>query len=223
MTSFIVENTETISRERHREVATQTPAWDLHAKRFMDLMVAGLVAVTVLVWLFPLLILLIRLTSKGPAIFVQVRSGRGGEQFPCFKFRTMTHRPNAEFQQASKFDSRVTPIGRILRKTNLDETPQFLNVLLGQMSLVGPRPHPLPLDAQYWDTLPGYRDRYAVKPGITGLAQVRGARVETGKPFQMKHRVRYDHLYIRQQSPMLDLRICLWTVKAALKGNQNAW
>lgn len=223
MTSFTVQNMESVALERNRNLFLQTPTWSLYAKRLFDLIVAGLVAVTILAWLIPLLALLIRLTSKGPAIFVQMRSGRGGEQFPCFKFRTMAYNPDAQFQQASKNDYRVTRLGRILRKTNLDEMPQFLNVLLGHMSIVGPRPHPLPLDAQYWNTMPGYRERYIIKPGITGLAQVRGARGETGKPFQMQHRVRYDHLYIQQQSVGLDLRICWWTIKAALKGNPNAW
>lgn len=223
MTSFTVQNMETVGLERDRNTTLQSPVWGLYAKRFTDLLIAGLVAVTVLTWLIPILALLIRLTSKGPALFVQIRSGRNGEQFPCFKFRTMAYNPDAQFQQASKNDFRVTRIGRVLRKTNLDEMPQFLNVLLGHMSIVGPRPHPLPLDAQYWNTMPGYRERYFVKPGITGLAQVRGARGETGKPFQMKHRVRYDHLYIQQQSPGLDIRICWWTIKAALNGNPNAW
>ena len=135
----------------------------------------------------------------------------------------MTHDPQAGFEQATRHDRRVTPIGRMLRKTNLDEIPQFLNVLTGHMSIVGPRPHPLPLDAQFWHTMPGYRERYSVKPGITGLAQVRGARGDTSKPHQMKHRVRYDHLYIRRQSVQLDAQICLWTIKVALNGNPNAW
>lgn len=191
-------------------------------KRVFDLAVAGIVSVTVLVWLIPLIGLLIKLSSRGPILFVQMRTGRDGKPFRCFKFRTMTHSPHAEFKQATLNDVRVTRLGHILRRSNLDEMPQFLNVLLGQMSVVGPRPHPLPLDAKYWHTMPGYKDRYVVRPGITGLAQARGARGETDVPYKMKGRVRYDHLYIRRQSSRLDMKICWWTVKAALNGNKNA-
>ncbi len=156
-------------------------------------------------------------------MFVQMRTGRNGKPFRCLKFRTMTYERDAAFKQATRNDQRVTRIGRILRKTNMDEMPQFLNVLAGNMSVVGPRPHPIPLDAQYWNSMPGYKDRYKVKPGITGLAQARGARGETEEYNKMKHRVQYDHLYIRRQSPLLDAKICLWTVQAAVKGNKNAW
>lgn len=192
-------------------------------KRGFDLLVASIVSALILIWLIPLLALLIRLTSSGPPIFVQSRTGRNGRVFPCLKFRTMTYDRNAQFHQATQNDMRVTRIGRFLRKTNLDEMPQFLNVLAGHMSIVGPRPHPIPLDAQHWHTLPGYKERYTVRPGITGLAQARGARGETAELYKMKIRVRYDHLYIRRQSVRLDAKICWWTVQAALKGNKNAW
>lgn len=192
-------------------------------KRGFDLLVSGIVTVSVLIWLIPLLSLLIKLTSSGPALFVQVRNGRNGRVFPCLKFRTMTYEANAQFRQATLDDVRVTRIGRFLRRTNLDEMPQFLNVLAGHMSVVGPRPHPLPLDAKHWHTLPGYRERYRVRPGITGLAQARGARGETAELHKMKIRVRYDHLYIRWQSTRLDAKICWWTLKAAIAGNKNAW
>lgn len=192
-------------------------------KRAFDIAVAGVVTITVLLWLVPIVGLLIMATSPGPVLFVQLRTGRNGRPFRCLKFRTMTYDRNAEFRQAVKNDMRVTRIGRFLRRTNLDEMPQFLNVLTGHMSVVGPRPHPLPLDAQHWHTLPGYKERYMVKPGITGLAQSRGARGETGELYKMIHRLRYDHLYIRRQSTRLDAKICWWTVKSALKGNKNAW
>lgn len=205
-----------------RSSARRKPQGSLR-KRAFDLVVAGLVTVLVLSWLIPILCLLIRLNSSGPPIFVQVRSGRRGSQFHCLKFRTMTYSKNARFSQATRDDLRVTRLGRMLRRTNLDEMPQFLNVLAGHMSIVGPRPHPLPLDAQYWHSLPGYKERYAVKPGITGLAQARGARGETGETYKMKIRVQYDHLYIKRQSLLLDTKICWWTVQAALGGNKNAW
>ena len=192
-------------------------------KRAFDIGVAGLVTVSVLIWLIPLLALVIRATSPGPPLFVQLRTGRNGRVFPCLKFRTMTYDANAAFLQATRNDLRITRIGRFLRRTNLDEMPQFLNVLAGHMSVVGPRPHPLPLDAKHWHTLPGYAERYSVRPGITGLAQARGARGETEELYKMQIRVRYDRLYIRRQSSRLDARICWWTVKAAVRGNKNAW
>ena len=191
-------------------------------KRGFDLVVSSLVTVGVLIWLLPLVALLIKFTSKGPVLYVQTRTGRRGTAFPCLKFRTMTYDKQAPFRQATVNDQRITRIGRFLRRTNLDEMPQFLNVLAGHMSVVGPRPHPLPLDAQHWNTLPGYKERYTVKPGITGLAQVRGARGETSEIYKMKSRVRYDHLYIRRQTTRLDAKICWWTIKSTVKGDKNA-
>ncbi len=192
-------------------------------KRSFDLLISSIMVVAVLIWLIPLLVLLIKLSSPGPALFVQTRTGRNGRVFPCLKFRTMTYQRDARFVQATRNDMRITRIGKFLRKTNLDEMPQFLNVLAGHMSVVGPRPHPIPLDAQHWHTLPGYKERYMVRPGITGLAQARGARGETAELYKMKIRVRYDHLYIRRQSTRLDAKICWWTIMAAVKGNKNAW
>ncbi len=192
-------------------------------KRGFDILIASLVIGGILIWLIPILILLIKLTSPGPALFVQSRTGRNGRVFPCLKFRTMTYERDAQFRQATRNDLRITRLGRFLRKTNLDEMPQFLNVLAGHMSVVGPRPHPIPLDAKHWHTLPGYKERYSVRPGITGLAQARGARGETDELYKMRIRVRYDHLYIRRQSISLDAKICIWTVQAAIGGNKNAW
>ena len=192
-------------------------------KRLFDITVSGIVILCILIWFVPLIGLLIRLTSPGPVVFVQLRTGRNGRPFRCLKFRTMTYQPDAQFKQATKGDKRVTPIGRILRKTNLDELPQVFNVLLGHMSIVGPRPHPLQLDAQHWHTLPGYPDRYAVKPGITGLAQVRGCRGETAELIDMQHRVRLDRFYIQKQSIGLDLKICLHTALCMVKGDKKAF
>ncbi|MBC3787405.1 sugar transferase [Spirosoma utsteinense] len=192
-------------------------------KRLFDIVVASLVIVSVLIWFIPLVGLLIRLTSPGPVLFVQLRTGRNGRPFRCLKFRTMTYERNAEFRQATRNDNRVTKIGQILRKTNLDELPQVFNVLLGNMSIVGPRPHPIQLDAQHWHTLPHYPTRYTVKPGITGLAQVRGHRGETAERIQMEHRIRLDRLYIYKRSIALDIQICLWTVTSMIKGDRKAW
>ena len=192
-------------------------------KRWLDVSVSSLVLVFVLSWLLPLLGFLILLESPGPILFVQLRSGRRGKRFNCFKLRTMKHEPCEEpFRQTLPNDRRVTPLGRFLRKTNLDELPQFINVLIGDMSLVGPRPHAIAHDAMHWGS-PSYRERYWVRPGITGLAQVRGSRGPTDSARRMDHRVRYDHVYIKRQTFLLDMHICLQTLALMLKGNKNVW
>lgn len=208
------------AQTKHKAISV--PKYSL-AKRLFDIIVASVVIVTVLIWFVPMVGLVIRLTSPGPVVFVQLRTGRNGRPFRCFKFRTMTYEKDAPFKQATKNDCRVTPVGQFLRKTNLDELPQIINVFLGDMSIVGPRPHPLQLDAQHWYTLPGYPDRYALKPGITGLAQVRGCRGETAQLIQMQHRVRFDRLYINKRTFMFDLLICWWTILSMIKGDKKAW
>jgi putative colanic acid biosynthesis UDP-glucose lipid carrier transferase len=202
--------------------AVTTPKYSLK-KRLFDIVIASLAIVSVLIWFIPLVGLVIRLTSPGPVFFIQLRTGRNGRPFRCLKFRTMTYERNAEFRQATKNDTRVTKIGQFLRKTNLDELPQVFNVLLGTMSIVGPRPHPIQLDAQHWHTLPLYPSRYAVKPGITGLAQVRGHRGETARLIDMEHRVRLDRLYIQKRTLLLDMRICWWTFTSMVKGDKKAF
>lgn len=192
-------------------------------KRVFDIAFATLVTLFVLTWLIPVIGLLIRLSSPGPVLFIQLRTGRNGRQFRCLKFRTMRHDLKAEFKQATSNDPRVTRIGRFLRKTNLDEMPQFINVLLGDMSVVGPRPHAIQHDAQYWHAIPGYAHRYSIKPGITGLAQTRGCRGETSALRDMMHRVRLDHFYIRKQNPILDIKICWWTVAKVFEGDNKAF
>lgn len=192
-------------------------------KRLFDIIVAGIVTLSILLWLIPIIGLLIRLSSPGPILFIQLRTGRNGRPFRCLKFRTMTYEKNAQFKQATKNDVRVTRIGKFLRKSNLDELPQVLNVLRGDMSIVGPRPHPIQLDAEHWHTLPGYPYRYAVKPGITGLAQVRGYRGETARLIDMQHRVRLDRWYIYNRNLPLDIRICWWTFASMVKGDKKAF
>ncbi|WP_460954020.1 sugar transferase [Spirosoma litoris] len=192
-------------------------------KRIFDICFSLVVTVFVLSWLIPVIGLLIVLGSRGPVLYIQKRTGLRGASFNCLKFRTMTYKPENEFRQATKNDNRVTPLGRFLRKTNLDEMPQFLNVLLGEMSVVGPRPHALQHSAQFWNSMPEYRKRYRVKPGITGLAQVRGCRGETEILMKMQHRVRYDRFYNRKKSAGLDIWICWLTIKAMITGNKNAW
>ncbi|WP_234736952.1 sugar transferase [Tellurirhabdus bombi] len=190
-------------------------------KRVCDILFSVLVTVFILSWLIPLIGLLIRLESRGPILFIQMRTGQNNMAFPCLKFRTMKYNKNAHFEQARRQDPRVTRIGAFLRKTNLDELPQFLNVLVGQMSVVGPRPHAVQHDAQFQHIIPNYIQRYSAKPGITGLSQARGLRGETGLQ-EMEHRLRLDLWYIQKQTPWLDIKICWWTVERMLKGDEKA-
>lgn len=205
------------TQTRHNELTYQTIG-----KRIFDIVFALGVIILILSWLVPIIGLLIRIGSSGPILYIQKRTGYRGKPFNCLKFRTMTHNPNAVFAQATKFDNRVTQIGKFLRKTNLDEMPQFINVLLGDMSIVGPRPHALQHSAQFWNTMPEYRKRYRVKPGITGLAQVRGCRGETDQLIKMQHRVKYDRFYNRKRTLFFDIKICCWTIMRMLEGDPRA-
>ncbi len=181
-------------------------------KRAFDIVFASAVVLFIFTWLFPILGLLVKLSSKGPVFFKQMRLGRDNQQFVCWKFRSMRMNMEADVKQATKDDPRVTRIGRFLRKSNLDEMPQFINVLLGHMSVVGPRPHPLRLNDQYRDIIDKYMVRHFVRPGITGWAQVNGFRGETRTPELMERRVELDVWYLENWSFWLDLRIVVKTV-----------
>lgn len=174
-------------------------------------------------WLYGLIALAVKLDSPGPVLFRQSRVGLDGRSFECLKFRTMVHAPDAEFVQAQQDDPRVTRIGRWLRKTNLDELPQFINVLRGEMSVVGPRPHVAELDRDYLDRVPGYGLRTQVRPGITGLAQISGRRGETRHLHEMRQRVRLDLFYTRNAGLLFDLKIIVGTVRSTLLGDQRAY
>jgi putative colanic acid biosynthesis UDP-glucose lipid carrier transferase len=168
--------------------------------------------------LFFLIGLGIKLTSRGPLLFKQWRYGLDGQPIEIYKFRTMTVcEKDEEFKQAVPCDPRVTRFGAILRRTSLDELPQFINVLQGRMSIVGPRPHPVPLNEAYRKRVPGYMLRHKVKPGVTGLAQVNGWRGETDTLEKMEKRIEYDLEYLRQWSLFLDLKIIALTIW------NNAW
>jgi putative colanic acid biosynthesis UDP-glucose lipid carrier transferase len=180
---------------------------DSWAKRALDILGAAFA----LLLFLPLLItigLLVRLESGGPMIFRQRRTGHGGRVFTIYKFRTMTVAEDGNaVRQATRDDSRVTAIGGLLRKLSLDELPQFFNVLMGDMSLVGPRPHALAHDTYYGETIPTYADRFRAKPGLTGLAQVNGLRGEIQDLRGMRDRVAADNLYIESWSLGLDIAI----------------
>lgn len=216
-------NTRPYTETQHEVYTSSVSEKGLLSKRIFDIVFSLSISLLVLFWLIPLLGIAIRINSPGPMLFVQLRTGRNGRQFRCFKLRTMIVRQENTFQQATRNDPRVTRLGQLLRKTNLDELPQFLNVLKGDMSIVGPRPHPIPLDAQHWHTMPNYSERYNVKPGITGLAQVRGCRGETDTLIKMEHRIRLDRWYINNRSFLLDVKICWWTVYNMIKGDKKAW
>lgn len=191
-------------------------------KRAEDLVLASLI----LVFISPILLAIaaaVKLTSPGPVIFTQRRYGLDGRVFRVWKFRTMSVCEDGErFVQASRGDARVTPLGAFLRRTSLDELPQFLNVLQGHMSIVGPRPHPTALDERYRSLIKGYVLRHRVRPGITGLAQVSGFRGETDTLEKMAGRVRLDLEYIKGWSLLLDLRIILQTIWKGFRG-ENAY
>lgn len=192
-------------------------------KRLFDILFSLTIIILVFSWLFPILAILIKLSSEGPVFFVQPRSGRGSKPFKCFKFRSMRVHDDKVFVQATKNDSRVTKIGAIMRKTSLDEMPQFFNVLIGNMSVVGPRPHPIKLDKEYMDLINLYRVRHFVKPGITGWAQVIGLRGETPDTKAMLKRIEADVWYLENWSFLLDIKIVYLTFLNAIKGDENAF
>lgn len=193
-------------------------------KRVMDIFVSLLVIVFLLSWLIPLIGLLIKLESRGPVFYTQRRLGRNGNPFNILKFRTMvvTESDN-EFKQAIKDDPRITKIGSFLRRKSLDEMPQFINVFFGQMSVIGPRPHPVMLDVAFVDSINWYMSRHFVKPGISGWAQVNGFRGETNTPELMRKRIEHDIWYIESWSLMLDLKIFFLTIINILRGDKKAY
>lgn len=192
-------------------------------KRVFDIGVSLLVTIFILSWLIPIIGLLIWLESKGPIFFAQPRSGKDNKTFYCLKFRSMRVNASANVQQATKNDSRITRIGKFLRRTSLDEFPQFLNVLKGQMSIVGPRPHMLKHTDEYSRQINQYMIRHFMKPGITGWAQVNGYRGETNTLFQMQKRVEYDLWYLEHWNILFDLKIVFMTAFNTLKGEKNAY
>lgn len=192
-------------------------------KRAFDIIFSILVMVFVCSWMFPIIALLIKMTSKGPVFFLQKRYGFHEEVFNCIKFRTMVVNNESTTKTTSENDSRITSIGKFLRKTSLDELPQFINVLKGQMSVVGPRPHMLAVDNYYKPKIGRYSLRSMVSPGITGLAQVNGLRGDFGDvEVEMKKRVLADAFYVRNWSFVLDLVIILKTVLLVIGGDKNA-
>jgi len=196
---------------------------NLLKKRIFDIIVSSLVILLVLSWLVPLLSILIKLESKGPVFFSQLRTGKNKKSFPCYKFRSMRVNKDSDVKQATKDDDRITKIGRFLRRTSLDEFPQFANVLIGNMSIVGPRPHMVKHTDDYSKIVNQYMVRHFSKPGITGWAQINGYRGEVNDLHQIRNRVEYDIWYMENWSLLLDIKIVFLTIFNILKGEEKAY
>lgn len=196
--------------------------WNQFIKRLFDILFSLFVIIFILSWLYPLIAIAILLESGKPVIYAQKRVGLGGNIFYCYKFRTMKNSKDNDIKATVKDDSRVTQLGRILRKSSLDEMPQFFNVLKGNMSVVGPRPHMVVQDNYYNDLLLRYSRRHHVKPGITGLAQVKGFRGEINSKEDMQKRIIADIYYVRKWSFLLDMIIILRTVFKTIGGDKKA-
>ena len=192
-------------------------------KRVLDVIISSIVAIFILSWLIPLIGILIKIESRGPIIFSQLRTGRNNKPFRCLKFRSMYVNRESDLKSASKNDSRVTRIGAFLRKTSLDEFPQFLNVLLGEMSLVGPRPHMVKHTSDFSKMVDHYMIRQFLKPGITGWAQINSFRGEIIDPIQIKRRVASDLWYLEHWNIWLDLRIIFLTVYQVFTDNEHVY
>jgi Undecaprenyl-phosphate glucose phosphotransferase len=192
-------------------------------KRSFDIGFSLFVIIMIFPILFPIIALLIKITSKGPVFFKQLRSGRDNQDFVCYKFRSMSVNEDSDKLQATKGDARITWIGNILRKSSMDELPQFFNVLFGQMSVVGPRPHMLKHTEEYSKIVDQFMVRHFVKPGITGLAQVKGLRGDTNHPDKMEKRVQYDLYYLENWNFIFDIKIIILTVVNMVRGQENAY
>ncbi len=192
-------------------------------KRTFDILFSLVIIFGLLLWLGPLLALLIRLESKGPIFFIQKRTGFDNKEFQCFKFRSMAMNDSADAKQAGKNDMRVTKIGRFIRKSSIDELPQFYNVLFGNMSVVGPRPHMLKHTNEYASRVDKYMLRHFVKPGITGLAQVKGYRGEIERDSDIQNRIKFDIFYVENWSFFLDIKIVVQTIVNAVNGEEKAY
>ena len=223
-----------ITRDVHIEYFGELPILSLRSeplddvgnrikKRVLDITVSFLVIVFILSWLVPILGLLILLESRGPVFFSQLRTGKNKKPFYCYKFRSMKKNKDADLKQATANDSRVTKIGRFIRRTSLDEFPQFINVFKGEMSLVGPRPHMLKHTNDYSKFVDEYMVRQFLKPGITGWAQVNGYRGEITNPEQIQMRVNKDLWYLENWTLWLDIQILFLTAYQVFKGDKNAF
>jgi len=192
-------------------------------KRAFDIVFSSLVVLFVLSWLTPIIAILIKLESRGPVFFKQSRNGFNYKEFDCYKFRSMMPNKDANLYQATRGDLRITKVGRFIRKTSIDELPQFFNVLFGDMSVVGPRPHMVSHTDMYAKKIDKFMVRHFVKPGITGLAQTSGYRGEVETDKDIIGRVKYDIFYIENWSIFLDIKIITKTFVNAIRGEEKAY
>ncbi len=223
-----------ITREVHIEYYGDLPILSLRKeplddvgnrikKRALDIFISLMITIFILSWLMPLIGILILLESGRPVFFKQLRTGKDKKSFYCWKFRSMKANKDADLKQASRDDNRITNLGKFLRKTSLDEFPQFINVLKGEMSLVGPRPHMLKHTSDYSKVVNDYMVRQFIKPGITGWAQINGYRGEISNPEQIKMRVNKDLWYLENWTLWLDIRILFLTIYYVIKGDSKAY
>ncbi|AGA80017.1 sugar transferase [Echinicola vietnamensis] len=212
-----------VGRENTPMISSGFNKANLVVKRASDILIALMFMVIIGFWLFPIIALLIKLDSKGPVFFKQKRHGKHNELFFCYKFRSMVVNQEADTKQATKNDARVTRVGRFIRKTSIDELPQLINVFKGDMSIVGPRPHPVSLNEQFSSQIDGFMTRHHSKPGLTGLAQAKGYRGETAEFYQMYARYRMDIFYLKKWNPVLDYKIIWMTFLSLMLHRENAY
>jgi len=198
-------------------------SFQITTKRIFEILAVSIFLFLIASWLFPIIALIIKMESKGPVFYKQLRHGQNNVPFYCLKFRSMKFESEGNFKQASKSDARVTKVGAFLRKSSLDELPQLLNVLIGEMAIVGPRPHAIPMNKEFAEKIENFMCRHMVKPGITGLAQAKGYRGEIIDSFDMNARLRYDLFYIKNWSFLFDISIILWTFHSLIFNNKKAY
>lgn len=231
---FIPDNNELFSRNLKLDYYGYIPILSLRdiplddpinqvIKRVFDICFSVMIIIGLLSWLTPLLALLIKLESRGPVFFKQRRNGLNYREFYCFKFRSMNLNEIADLEQVSKNDPRITQVGKFIRKTSIDELPQFFNVLLGDMSVVGPRPHMVSHTEMYARKVDKFMVRHFIKPGITGLAQTNGYRGEVETDKDIINRVKFDIFYIENWSILLDIKIIFMTFYNAVRGEEKAY
>lgn len=212
----------------NQDLAYDWGSWEKEAakkigKRLLDLFLSILTLVFVMSWLFPLLALLIKLDSKGPVLFRQLRHGLDNKPFYCYKFRTMVANKEADTKQATINDNRITTIGKFLRQSSIDELPQIFNVINGDMAIVGPRPHTIPMNLEFAKSIDNFMYRHAVKPGITGLAQAKGFRGEVKNFYDIYSRYKLDVFYVQKWCLVFDLEIIVRTAQSIIFKNKNAY
>ena len=224
-TAFFEERTRLISiptQETHPDFIRIAPGTHRY-KRIFDIFLSFIAIVFILSWLLPILAIFIKLDSKGPVFFIQKRVGAFGKIFSCIKLRSMVVNADANLVQAQQNDPRITRFGKFLRFSCLDELPQFFNVLIGDMSVVGPRPHMIKDCKEFSKLVKHYDSRNSVKPGITGIAQVKGYRGKTEDYFDVSHRYKWDMFYVRNSSLSLDIKIVGLTIRTTILSIYNRY